>query len=149
MYIKKLTNEKADRIEEIVDDLDNTIETVMKEIEKVHTKIKFQSFGKTKPKAKKNITDNNKKKTQHKKDAAIKQKETEKVERQIEKIKSKNQGRAGNVFRIRKDIAGHKKAGQEASSIKDPTTGELLVTKDEIKKGDPQVLCNQSEGRQT
>ena len=38
------------------------------------------------------------------------------------------------MFRIRKDIAGPKKAGQEASSVKDPDTGNLLVKKEDIEK---------------
>ena len=73
-------------------------------------------------------------KTKHEKDMKLKQKETERVERETELIKVKNQGTAGNVFRIRKSITGPKKSGQEASSIKDPSTGELLVTKDDIKR---------------
>ena len=141
-----LTNESANRIEEIVEDLDTNIDTVMKEVDKIDTKIKFQSFGKTKPKSKKPVGDKKREKTQTEKDDAIKLKETEKVERQIERIKSKNQGRAGNVFRIRKDVAGPKKAGQEASSVKDPLTGELLVTRDEIKNATLKYCINNLKG---
>ena len=50
-----LTNESANRIEEIVEDLDTNVDTVMKEVDKIDTKIKFQSFGKTKPKSKKPV----------------------------------------------------------------------------------------------
>ena len=131
---EKLTDEKADKIEKIIEDSDINIENVMKEIDKIDTKTKFQAFGKTKLTSRKALNNKLDNKTQDEKDAAIKQKETEKVENQIEKIKSKNQGRAGNVFRIRKDIVGPKKAGQEATSVKDPSTGEILVTKDDIKK---------------
>ena len=83
----------------------------------VDKKIKFQAFGKTKLVARKALKNKLDNKTQDEKDATIKQKETERVEHQIEKIKSKNQGRVGNVFRIRKDIVGPKKAGQEATSV--------------------------------
>ena len=72
--------------------------------------------------------------TQEEKDVKLKDIENDTVERQIEIIKAKNQGRAGNVFRIRKSIAGPKNVGQEASSIKDPDTGEMLVNMDEIKR---------------
>ena len=68
------------------------------------------------------------------KDDYLKKKEDEKVEKQIKQSKAKNHGRAGNIFRIRKDVAGPNKAGQEASSIIDPSTGELLVPSDKIKK---------------
>ena len=113
---ENITNEKADMIEKVVDNLDIDIETVMKELDKIDTKIKFKSFGKTKPKSRKYVKEKIEEKTQIEKDKAIKQKEAEKVEHQIEKIKSKNQGRAGNMFRIRKDIVGPKKSGQEATT---------------------------------
>ena len=105
----------------------------MKQIDKIDTKIKFKSFGKTRPKQKKLVANKSKNKTQAEKDNELKQKEDKRVERRIELIKTKNNGRAGNVFRIRKDIAGPKKPGQETSSIRDPETGELHVAQDEIK----------------
>ena len=130
----RVTDDNAEKIEAIVEDHEKDIETVMKEINIIDNKTKFIAFGKTKPKSKKIVQKEANNKTQEEKDIHLKEKENEKVERQIERIKAKPQGRAGNVFRIRKDIAGPKKGGQEASAIKDPTTGELLVTGDEIKK---------------
>ena len=50
------------------------------------------------------------------------------------------------MFRIRKDIAGPKKAGQEASSIKDPLTGELLVTHEDIKKATVKYCAENLKG---
>ena len=132
MY-ERMTDEKAEVIKDIVDDLDNNIETVMNKIEKIETKIKFKAFSKTKHKSKNLVKVLNNKKTQ-KKDDELKQREANIVEKHIEDIKAKTHGRAGNVFRIRKSIAGPKKAGQEASSIKDPVTGELHVDRDAIKK---------------
>ena len=78
---ERVTDEYADKIEATVDDTEQNINTAMKKIEKIDTKIKFISFGKTKKKSKKfgqNKTDN---KTQLEKDVELKQKETEKVER--------------------------------------------------------------------
>ena len=57
-----------------------------------------------------------------------------KYSKRIEEIKTKYQCRAGTVFRLREHIAGPKKTGREAISIKDSTIGELLLTKDDIKK---------------
>ena len=44
---EKLTEDKADKIEKIIEDADIDIENVMKGIDKIDTKIKFQVFGKT------------------------------------------------------------------------------------------------------
>ena len=90
---ERVTDEYAERIEEIVDDSENNIETVMKEIENIDTKIKFISFGKTKAKSKKSVPKRKEDKTQHEKDVELKQKENERVEKEIELIKVKNQGR--------------------------------------------------------
>ena len=57
--------------------------------------------------------------------------QTQKVEPEI---KSSKQGRVGNIFRIKKLIGGPKKTPQEAAAIKDPKTGELLVSKKDIKR---------------
>ena len=143
---ERVTDEYADKIEAIVDDNEQNINTAMKNIEKIDTKIKFISFGKTKKKSKKFGQNRTGNKTQLEKDMELKQKETEKVEKQIELIKVNNKGRAGNVFRIRKDIAGPKKSGQEASSIRDPNTGELLVTKDAIKKATVKYCATNLKG---
>ena len=50
------------------------------------------------------------------------------------KIKESRQGRAGNIYKMRKEIAGSKKSKQEASAIRHPDTGELIVNKNKIKK---------------
>ena len=134
IFKKKITNEKAEQINKIVDDPENDIEQVMSKIDQIETKIKFKAFGKAKPKSRNICKGVKTKKTQDEEDNDIKQREIEKVEKHIEEIKAKNHGRAGNVFRIRKAIAGPRKAGQEASSIKDPFTGELHVDSDAIKE---------------
>ena len=43
----------AEKISEIVQDDTKDMETVMKHIDQIDTKIKFKAFGKTKPKQKK------------------------------------------------------------------------------------------------
>ena len=50
------------------------------------------------------------------------------------KIKSSKIGRVGNIFKIKTYLVGPKKAGQEASSIRDPTSSELIVATSEIEK---------------
>ena len=76
-----LTDEKANEIVEIVEDADNNIETVTTKINKLDNKIKFKSFGKTKLKTRRSAMNKQKDKTQHEKDVALKEKETERVEK--------------------------------------------------------------------
>ena len=55
------------------------------------------------------------------------------LKRQINNIKSRKHGRAGNVFKMREAICGSKKKGQEPNDIRDPKTGKLVVSSEEIK----------------
>ena len=73
-------------------------------------------------------------KDQKKKDEELLERQTRRIEDAIEKIKSKGQGRVGNIYKMKTEIAGPKKTPQEASAIRDPKTGELLVNKEQIKE---------------
>ena len=73
-------------------------------------------------------------KSQKQKDAETHARQTKIVESAIAEIKSSKQGRVGNVFRIKKLIAGPKKTPQEAAAMKDTNNGELLVNKNDINK---------------
>ena len=55
-----------------MEDNEKYIETVMKEINQIDTKIKLISFGKTKPKTKKVVAHTTKKKTQDVKESELK-----------------------------------------------------------------------------
>ena len=147
------TNKVAEQIKNIVEDGNLDIDTVMRKIEVIDTKIKFMSFGKTKPSVKKHFNVQNcgkaceispcdKCKPQKQKDIETHARQTHKIESAIEKIKESKQGRVGNVFMMKKDIAGPKKAPQEAAAIKDPKTGELLVNKEDIKKATLEYCVN-------
>ena len=101
MY-ERLTDQISEEIEQTVDDPENYMEMVMKKVQRMETKIKFKAFGKTKPKSKSVVKGGIFKKTQSEQDSDLKRRGTEKIERHIEEIKTKNNGRPGNVFRIRK-----------------------------------------------
>ena len=47
---ERVTEDHADKIESIVEDEEKDTNTIMKDIDKIDTKIRFKSFGKTKPK---------------------------------------------------------------------------------------------------
>ena len=55
------------------------------------------------------------------------------LEKAINKVKEGKHGRVGNVFKMREVIEGKKKKAQEPHAIKDPKTGDLIVSSKEIK----------------
>ena len=158
---ERLTDEAAEKMLEIIEDTTKDIDTVEKEIDKIETKVKFKAFGKTKKKKKIFSEDKNERecrcrregscrrcKTQKEKDDDLLKRQSQRIEEKVEEIKSKRQGRAGNIFQMRKEIAGPKKPGQEASAIKDPTTGELLVTKEDIMKATLKYCTDNLKGNE-
>ena len=56
------------------------------------------------------------------------------IEDAINKIKAEKPGRVTNVFRMRELEAGQKKQKQEAHAVRDPETGENVVSSEEIKR---------------
>ena len=139
-----LTAKAADEVEEAIDN-ETDIDKVVKKINVIETKIKFKAFGKTRSGANKvkklyqcSSSCTNYKcntcKSQKQKDEELIQKRTNQIEQAVLKIKESRQGRAGNIFKMRKEIAGSKKNKQEASAIRHPETGEIVVNKNKIKK---------------
>ena len=139
---ERITDDVAEKVRKINED-ENDINKAMAKIEAIETKTKFKSFGKTKHSEKKGTKqrlcrcDPGKRGSCDeckRKDDELVATRTQKLEAQLQKIKSSNQGRSGNVFQIRKSVLGSKKGGQEASAIRDPESGELVVNKEEIKR---------------
>ena len=144
LSFEHLTNEDAQKIKDTIEK-EKDINTVVSKINTIDTKIKFRAFGKAKvcikkvPKVRVCKKSCNKAtcddcKSQSKRDEELIKKRTEHIEKVVAKIKESKQGRAGSIFKMKKEIAGPKKISQETSAIRDPNTGELLVNKEEIKK---------------
>ena len=107
----------------------------MKKIDAIDNKIKFSAFGKTRI-SKKNISKvqkESKEDVDHS-DIALLKRQSQRMEEEILKIRSGKQGRTVNVFKMKDVIMGSKKCGQEASAIRDPKTGELVVSSEQIKE---------------
>ena len=111
--LQKGVKEKSDSI---IADKSLSIEMVDKKLEKIQTKIKFQSFGKTKP-----MTDTLKKRRMENKRISasrladeegqmkeILNKQNEAIEEAINKIKSGKFGRQVSVFKMKEIIGGSK-----------------------------------------
>ena len=77
----------------------------------------------------------NQEESQKDKDIKLLKRQSAKIESEINKITSSNGGgRVGNVFKMRKMIAGQRKDIQEPTAIKDPETDKIVMEADEIKK---------------
>ena len=127
---KELTDEAANNIKKIVQNDDLDIDQKMKKIESIDTQIKCGAFGKTRCN-----------KTKHKikvrgdaTDLELLKSQSNKIEQEILKLKSQKLGRVGSIFKMKEVINGPKKAGQEPTAIKDPVTGDLVVSNEEIKR---------------
>ena len=118
---------------------------MIKIIDVFETKVKVKSFGKTKVREHKVKKDAkcldscisplcNTCKSQKDKDEELVDRRTKQIEEAVLKIKESRQGRAGNIFQMKKKIAGSKKSKQEAIAIRHPETGEIIVNKNVIKK---------------
>ena len=141
---KALTDKAAHEIEDAIDN-DTDIDKVIKKINVIETKIKFKSFGKTKVSSKQvkkdikcldpcKIYNCNRCKNQKEKDEELIDKRTKQIEEAVLRIKESRQGRAGNIFKMKKELVGSKKSKQEAIALRHPETGEIIVNKNEIKK---------------
>ena len=136
---KEVTKQKADKIEEIVDNEDLTEEEVMKKIDQIEDQIKREAFGKTKIKKPKHLENKPKskddKKNEEEEAKDISLKVLERMEEQINKItQDKNKGRCGQIYKVRELVEGPKKSGQEGQAIKNPANGEIVVNTKEIKR---------------
>ena len=140
MKYKELTEKYVEAIEEIVENKQLAIEQVSHKFEKVHNKIKFKAFGKVtitnKEKTKNNIekTKQNEIDSDEVKAHKLKIEQIKRTEEEIQEIKTFKSGRVGQIWEIKKRVVGGKKATMEATSIVDPATGKLVVSKKQIKK---------------
>ena len=62
------------------------------------------------------------------------QTQSKRLEDEINEIKKTGVSRMTRVFKMKQKIVGNRKVGQEPSAIKDPETGDLLVSSADIKK---------------
>ena len=126
---KVITDDYAQVVEELVEDRELSVNNVVKKFDNYQDKIKFASFGKTKIKnVKKNCTEGGKTPLD------IIKKQATKIEKEINNIKDLKGGRCGKIFKMGEVIAGPRISQQEAHAIRDTTSGELVVSPEEIKR---------------
>ena len=125
-------------------------EEMMSQLSRRMEKIKFQSFGKVKKKVQSLENDKELSKLyeqKHAKDCdeeVIDQRINNKLlEHQLKDYEKKlsslkqlqsEKGKSASIFRLKEKIVGSKKVSQEAVSMKDPVSGELIVDNDKLKE---------------
>ena len=126
---KVMTYAAQNRMEKIIGDDDNSIEEVMKKLDKLQEKIKHATLGKTKCKSKKNVTkvDEMKAVTDEEKAKNLMRKASEKIEKAIQSASAEKQGGCAKLWEMRDLVDGPKKPGQEAQAVEDCRSGELVV----------------------
>ena len=129
---KRISDEKSETIDKLVEDTALDIDEVMDKVEKIQDKIKFGAFGKTtkKMRNKPNVMDTAM--SNEAEDIINKQRRV--AEEHLRNLSECNQGRVGKIFQIRKSIQGCKKGAMEAQAVKDPLTGKLAVSNKEIQE---------------
>ena len=129
---KRISDEKSEAIDKLVEDTALDIDEVMDKVEKIQDKIKFGAFGKTtkKMRNKPNVMDTAM--SNEAEDIINKQRRV--AEEHLRNLSECNQGRVGKIFQIRKSIQGCKKGAMEAQAVKDPLTGKLAVSNKEIQE---------------
>ena len=129
--IYKAMTEECDDLLAIVNDDADTVENIYKKFEKIHNKIKFKSFGKTRIRKQGFVKEDNKRVDQNVIEVITKQK-SERLEKEIADLKASSSSRPTRVFKLLENIKGPKKGGLEAVAIVDPETNDLKTSKKEI-----------------
>ena len=56
------------------------------------------------------------------------------IEKEVNKIKEKEKGSIGRIFKMKAAISGNKRGRQETPAVRNSKNGELAVSANEIKK---------------
>ena len=134
----KLTDEYSVKLEKVIEDKTLNIPDIMKKFENIHNSIKFKAFGKVtiKNKPAKSKEANEKEdvdKTEQEEVIDLHKEQESKIEQELNSIKACNNGRAGQIWQLRKKVLGDKKAKLVPKALRNPRTGKLEVTKNNIK----------------
>merc|ERR1711867_65934 len=108
-----------------------TIDEAIKRIDNLENKVKFKAFGKTTC-TKKNF--NKVSKAKYMDNIELLEVQAKNIEKEVNKIKGKEKGSIGRIFKMKAAISGNKRSREEATAVRNPKNGELTVSANEIKK---------------
>ena len=136
---KEISDEFSDKLKKVIDSEDLNIEETVRKFEKIHNDIKYKAFGK--------VTLNNNNKEHYEEDDNNEEKDTDEkkaekcakdqhviVEQELNNLKKTKNGKAGQVWAVRKKVIGEKKTQTLPTAIIDPETNKLVVNPNKIKE---------------
>ena len=111
----------------------------MRRFENIHNDIKFKAFGKVTLNNNRNEHDeeednNDEDDTEEKKAELLADEQHNIVEEELENIRKTKNGKAGQVWKVRRKVIGEKKGKILPTAIKDPATNKLVVNANRIKQ---------------
>ena len=135
---KEKSKNAGQKIKDIVENKDTEIDAAIEKIEAIENKLKYEAIGKYKTASDSKRTA---RKVKQQKDMSEEEKAKELLERQIQhveesvsEIERKGPSKVGRIYEISKQIKGIEKGAAQATAIKDPTNGKLIVDREAIKK---------------
>ena len=133
---EKETEGAKQKMEEIIQDKGMSVEDVMMKLDKIQTKIKHATLGKTKIKTKKNQEKERAENEPSDEELGklLMRKQSEKIENAIMKVTSSKIGGCGQLFKMRDLVEGPRRPGQEAQAVVDSRSGELVVASSAIQQ---------------
>ena len=126
---ERLTDEKAKEFDDIIGDNKTSVEKAVEDFEKSLDRIKYSAFGKTTIRKKVLAKET----TRNMDPKELLQKQSDKVEKEINELKQMNIPKGTQIFKIAERIRGPKGGIQEPSAVKDPSNNEVVVSTKEIK----------------
>ena len=132
---RELSDKFSDKLDQIIENEDTTVEEMMTNIEKIQDKIKYMAFGKVTIGGKKSNREEVECDAEEMEETAENtfKKQIDKAQEEIKQIEKENKCRAGRVWEIRKRVLGGTKVVSEVNAIEDPKTKRLVVTRSEVK----------------
>ena len=97
--------------------------------ESIEKEVKFASFGKTRTSVK-----GKKERKSALSEKDILNNQCNKIEKDILELKDKKLGRVANILKLKENISGPKKGVQEPTAVRHPSSGDMVVSNEEIKR---------------
>ena len=134
---KEVTERHAEDVEKLVESKFTNIEETKLKFDKFLDNIRFKAFGKVSINNKTNnkmIKNDLENKTDEERAKVIREEEIKRCNNELEDIEKAGPGKVGKVWKLRKNIIGGKKESMEATAIVNPMTGQLVVSRNEVRE---------------
>ena len=134
---KTLSDEISDKLNKVIDDDGISIEETMRKFNNMHNDIKYKAFGKVTIGNRKEQAEeekDNEDDSDEKKAEEMLMDQQNIIQNELNIIKKTKNGKAGQVWAVRRKVIGEKKSKIIPNAIEDPETGKLVVNANKIKE---------------